>query len=166
MSASSTKRRGPLVFCLAFLAVTAFQSVASASDERLTFRVNEVGQIEAVVSGLYSCGETFLPPIAIVVNESSVLITSEPSQCNLPLPPGPYEVATVLGDLQHKSYSVVWQQSNRSLLGMIDVAALREAELVLTPGCQARLTQSTSTRIRSSESLPFRRLSLSRLRAM
>jgi hypothetical protein len=101
---------------LAVFLVLAWHNV-SANQETLSFRVSN-GQIEAVVSGLASCGFfTLDPPHTIEIGLSVISINSiqggNGGGCGSnPPPPVPYEVVAVLGNLPRQSYAVSWTTSD------------------------------------------------------
>lgn len=90
---------------------------ASANQETLSFRANSVGQMEAVISGVASCGDfRVLLVDTIEIGPSTIAINSfalDPSSggCGGGFPPPPrvpYEVVATLGNLPRQVFTVNW----------------------------------------------------------
>jgi hypothetical protein len=98
-----------------FIASLLFASrPALAINESLYFRLNSVGEVEAVVIGENSsCGARVFAPTGITITANSVVIDS-PVPAILPVVPcvplSPYEVVANLGVLSGPTYSVIWKQ--------------------------------------------------------
>jgi hypothetical protein len=106
---------------LAVLLALAWHNV-SANQETLSFRVNNLRQIEAVISGMVTCGFFGANgPDTIEISSSVISINSVQGGIGggcpsiLP-PPVPYEAVAVLGNLPRQSYTVNWTTSG-SLAG-------------------------------------------------
>jgi hypothetical protein len=101
---------------LAMLLVIAWQNV-SANQETLSFRLNNLRQIEAVISGMAGCGLFVVSSVdTIEISLSVISINSIQGGmgggCPTILPPPvPYEVVAVLGDLPRQTYTVNWTTS-------------------------------------------------------
>jgi hypothetical protein len=98
---------------LAMLLVLAWHNV-SANQETLSFRVNNLRQIEAVISGIVTCGFFRVNAVDIIEIGSSVISINSiqggmGGGCPSILPPPvPYEVVAVLGELPRQTYTVNW----------------------------------------------------------
>jgi hypothetical protein len=102
------------IFAIALL--TPFK-YAWASNEILFFRLNNSGQVEAVVSGdfvLGCSGSPLPPPTSVTISGNSIVIVSPPPTpfgipCLFPPPPATlYQVVANLGVLTGPSYNVTW----------------------------------------------------------
>jgi hypothetical protein len=127
---------------IAALAFVLICADALASGETLSFRVNDAGQVEAVISGTTGfCGRHFEPnpsTINIVGNLISIntVVGGDPGGCLEPLPPPRrYEVALVLGALPHQTFNVVWTTSGiGSLTRVTFLSAVLVVDALLPPG--------------------------------
>lgn len=90
-------------------------TIASASNESLSFRRTASGSIEAVVSGSTdTCDRVFLGPAEVTIEGTSIAIASPDGAvgCTIPIyPPRAYSVVADLGVLSSQSYHVVWSEA-------------------------------------------------------
>jgi hypothetical protein len=107
-----------LTRCIAILMFMSASSNALASGETLTFRLDALGRVEAVISGLTGfCNQ---PPFhsadSIVITGTIISINSilggSGGGCPVGTPQGvPYQVVATLGHLALQTYTVVWTTS-------------------------------------------------------
>jgi hypothetical protein len=131
------------------LLLACISSSAFASSETLTFRLNALGEVEAVITGLthgLGCdglGEdkSFDPSSVITITTDTVLIVSPaiPYGCFIPIqPPLTYQQIANLGHLSGAIYQIIWNEGVnspplRSISASLNMFALLTAPSMPAP---------------------------------